>query len=321
MPEFYNPYNNVEIMDITPTLTANYDRITNSATVLVFENELKERDKLTNIKREVPKQKPFTYVSLFSGIGGFEQALNKLGGTCVFASEIDKFAAQAYETLYGEKPAGDITKVDARDIPDHDLLVGGFPCQAFSVAGKRQGFEDTRGTLFFEIARIAKEKRPKALLLENVKGLVNHDKGNTLDTMIRTLNDIGYIVDFDVLNSKYFGVPQNRERIFIVAIREDLIEAEPFSEESTTGQTIVPKGKRRIGEWASVFNFDWPEQAEVTTRLRDILESEVDEKYYLDEEKTAKLVAQLEEKERTESFIMDEKNSFGGNHKVFDEGI
>src|SRR5690625_2711240 len=222
-------------------------------------------------------------------------ALSKLGGTCVFASEIDKFAAQAYETLYGEKPAGDITKVDARDIPDHDLLVGGFPCQAFSVAGKRKGLEDARGTLFFDIARIAAEKKPKALLLENVKGLVNHDKGRTLDVMIETLNEIGYVVDFDVLNSKYFGVPQNRERIFIVAIREDLIEAESFSEESTTGNTIVPKGKRRIGEWAKTFNFDWPKQLEVTTRLRDILELTVDEKYYLDEEKTAKLVAQLNE--------------------------
>src|SRR5699024_4364571 len=120
---------------------------------------------------------------------------------------------------------------------------------------------------------------------------------NTLDIMIETLNDIGYVVDFDVLNSKYFGVPQNRERIFIVAIREDLVDSEPFSEESTSGQTIVPKGKRRIGEWAKTFNFDWPEQAEVTTRLRDILESNVDEKYYLDEEKTAKLVAQLEKRE------------------------
>src|SRR5699024_7863075 len=143
---------------------------------------------------------------------------------------------------------------------------------------------------------IAEEKKPKALLLENVKGLVNHDKGNTIDAMLTLLNDIGYVIDFDVLNSKYFGVPQNRERIFIVAIREDLIEAEPFSEEATTGQTIVPKGKRRIGEWANVFNFDWPDQSEVTTRLRDILESEVDEKYYLDEEKTAKLVAQLEKR-------------------------
>lgn len=240
----------------------------------------------------------FTYASLFSGIGGFEQALNKLGGICVFASENDKFAARAYEVLYGFKPAGDITKIDAKDIPDHDLLTAGFPCQAFSVAGKRKGFEDTRGTLFFEIARIAKEKRPKALLLENVKGLVNHDKGRTLDIMISILNEIGYVIDFEVLNSKYFGVPQNRERIFIVAIREDLIEAEPFNEYSLKGNTIVRKKKRQINEWAKTFNFDWPEQTEVTTRLRDILETDVDEKYYLDEEKTAKLVAQLEEKDK-----------------------
>src|SRR5690625_1620682 len=290
---------------------------------MVDEDNEKESDILANIERKTYDFKPFTYVSLFSGIGGFEQALNKLGGTCVFASEIDKFAAQAYETLYGEKPAGDITKIDAKEIPIHDLLVGGFPCQAFSVAGKRQGFEDTRGTLFFEIARIAKEKRPKALLLENVKGLVNHDKGNTLDTMIRTLNDIGYIADFDVLNSKYFGVPQNRERIFIVAIREDLIEAEPFSEESTTGQTIVPKGKRRIGEWAKTFNFDWPEQAEVTTRLRDILESIVDEKYYLDEEKTARLVAQLtrETEDGFHAYRDDyKKSSIQGTHVTYGEG-
>src|SRR5690625_4442727 len=178
----------------------------------------------------------FNYVSLFSGIGGFEQALNKLGGTCVFASEFDKFATQSYTALYGDDHLhGDITKIEAEEIPEHDLLVGGFPCQSFSVAGKRKGFEDTRGTLFFDIARIAAEKRPKALLLENVKGLVNHDKGNTLDVMIETLNEIGYVVDLDEIGSKYFGVPQNRERIFIVAIREDLIEQEEWL--YTVGQT------------------------------------------------------------------------------------
>src|SRR5690625_815554 len=130
------------------------------------------------------EQYDFTYASLFSGIGGFEQALNKFGGECVFASEIDKFAAQAYETLYEHKPAGDITKIDAKDIPDHDLLVGGFPCQAFSVAGRRKGFEDTRGTLFSVIDRIPKEKQPKALLLETEKDLANQDKGRAFDVMI-----------------------------------------------------------------------------------------------------------------------------------------
>lgn len=236
----------------------------------------------------------FKYVSLFSGIGGFEQALNKLGGTCVMASEIDKFANQSYEALYGHQTVGDITKVAAEDVPDHDILVGGFPCQAFSVAGKRLGFEEARGTLFFEIARLAATKQPKMMLLENVKGLVGHDKGKTLDTIVQTLNDIGYTVDFDVLNSKYFGVPQNRERIFIAAVRDDLIETSPWV---TGGRTdVVAKGKKRISALAGVktFNFDWPTQESVTARLRDILEPEVDEKYYLSEEKTAALVADLD---------------------------
>jgi DNA (cytosine-5)-methyltransferase 1 len=172
-------------------------------------------------------------------------------------------------------------------------LVAVHNCQAFSVAGKRLGFEDIRGTLFFEIARIAKVKRPKAMLLENVKGLVSHDKGRTLDTIVQTLCDIGYTVDFEVLNSKFFGVPQNRERIFIIAIRDDLIKPEPWKIEGTN---VVAKGKRRITKLDGVktFNFDWPPQTEVTTRLRDILEDNVDERYYLSEEKTAKLVAQLE---------------------------
>ena len=242
------------------------------------------------------KESTFTYASLFSGIGGFEQGLDSIGGQCVFASEIDKFASKAYGTLYGDSVLhGDIMKIDAKDVPDHDLLVGGFPCQAFSVAGHRKGFEDTRGTLFFEVARIAREKQPKAILLENVKGLVGHDKGRTLDTIVQTLNDIGYTVDFEVLNSKYFGVPQNRERIFIVAVRDDLVEAEPWIIE---GNTVVPKGKRRISAYEGIktFNFDWPSQEFVTTKLRDILETDVDEKYYLDDDKTAKLVAQLEAK-------------------------
>ncbi|MCC2383534.1 DNA (cytosine-5-)-methyltransferase [Bacillus cereus] len=234
----------------------------------------------------------FKYVSLFSGVGGFEQALNRLGGKCVMSSEIDKFANQAYEVLYGHKTVGDVTKVAAGDVPNHDVLVGGFPCQAFSVAGKRLGFDDTRGTLFFEVARIAKEKRPKLLLLENVKGLISHDKGKTLDTIVKTLNDIGYTVDFNVMNSKYFGVPQNRERIFIVGVLNG--ETEPWKIE---GNNVVAKGKKRISAYEGVktFNFDWPSQDTVTTRLRDILEGEVDERYYLSKDKTAKLIAQLEE--------------------------
>lgn len=242
----------------------------------------------------------FTYVSCFSGIGGFEQALNKLGGTCVMASEIDKYANIAYEALYGEPTVGDVTKIDAKDVPDHDIIVAGFPCQSFSISGKRLGFEDTRGTLFFEIARIAKEKQPKVILAENVKGLVSHDKGRTLDIMVSTLCEIGYRVDFKILNSKFFGVPQNRERIFIVAIREDLV---PNSEWSVEGTDIVAKGKRRISAYEDIktFNFDWPEQGEVTTRLRDVLESKVDEKFYLADDKAERLIVQLKERKQTKT--------------------
>ena len=185
------------------------------------------------------------YISLFAGIGGFDLALNRLGHECVYANEWDKYAAQIYnknfkldelqgkqvQTLrdggsvrnatgqtsaYGCIDTRDITTVPTSEIPDHELLVGGFPCQAFSVAGKRRGFDDTRGTLFFEIARILKDKQPKLFILENVKGLLSHDNGNTFKVIISTLTELGYDLQWQVVNSKNFGVPQNRERVFIV---------------------------------------------------------------------------------------------------------
>jgi DNA (cytosine-5)-methyltransferase 1 len=177
------------------------------------------------------------YLSLFSGIGGFELGIRKayksnrntpstgrklLQGvqpsapTCVGYSEIDKYADQIYQKHFGGKNYGDATKINARELPDFDLLVGGFPCQAFSLAGKRLGFNDTRGTLFFDIARILAEKRPRNLVLENVKGLLSHDQGKTFQTILGVLAGLGYFVEWQVLNSKDFGVPQNRERVFIV---------------------------------------------------------------------------------------------------------
>ncbi|RKZ11066.1 DNA (cytosine-5-)-methyltransferase [Candidatus Fermentibacteria bacterium] len=156
------------------------------------------------------------YLSLFSGIGGFELGI---GGKaeCIGYSEIDKYAIQIYEKHFPTHTAfGDITKIEAATLPNFDLLVGGFPCQSFSIAGKRGGFSDTRGTLFFEIARIAREKQPRFLLLENVKGLLSHDKGRTFYTIISTLDELGYDCQWQVLNSKNFGVPQNRERVFII---------------------------------------------------------------------------------------------------------
>jgi len=164
----------------------------------------------------------FKFIDLFAGIGGMRIPFDELGGTCVFTSEFDKFAQQTYEANFGELPSGDITLIDEEDIHPHDLLVAGFPCQAFSHAGLKKGFEDTRGTLFYDIARILKHHKPKAFLLENVKGLKSHDGGNTLKTIIKVLNDdLKYnLAPVEVLNAKHFGLPQNRERIFIVGFKE-----------------------------------------------------------------------------------------------------
>ena len=168
----------------------------------------------------------FKFIDLFAGIGGFRLALQNLGGKCVFTSEWDKEAKKTYKANFGETPFGDITKEKTKSyIPDgFDVLCAGFPCQAFSIAGKRGGFEDTRGTLFFDVAEIIKRKQPKAVFLENVKGLRNHNGGKTLATILNVLrNDLGYFVpEPQIVNAKDFGVPQNRERIYIVGFRNDL---------------------------------------------------------------------------------------------------
>jgi len=167
-----------------------------------------------------PENPKFKFIDLFAGIGGFRIALQNLGGKCVYSSEWDKEAKRTYKANFGEIPFGDITKESTKSyIPDDfDILCAGFPCQAFSIAGKRGGFEDTRGTLFFDVAEIIRRKQPKAIFLENVKGLKNHDKGRTLETILNVLrNDLGYFVpEPKIINAKDFGVPQNRERIFIV---------------------------------------------------------------------------------------------------------
>lgn len=207
--------------------------------------------------------------SAFSGIGAIEQALKilRLQHEVVGFSEVDKFAIQTYSHNFpSHKNFGDITKIDAKKLPDFDLFVGGFPCQDFSIAGNREGFERARGTLFFDCARIIKEKRPKMILLENVKGLLSHNKGKTIGTILSILSEIGYAVDAKVLNSKNFGVPQNRERIFIVGKREDLID--------------IP------GFW----RFGYPKPTDNSKRLVDILEEKIDEKYFLTKKQAEKLL-------------------------------
>lgn len=171
------------------------------------------------------KNPKFTFIDLFAGIGGFRIAFQNLGGKCVYTSEWDKEAKKTYKYNYGEVPFGDLTSEETKSyIPDgFDVLCAGFPCQAFSIAGKRGGFEDTRGTLFFDVAEIIRRKQPKAIFLENVKGLRNHDKGKTLSTILNVLReDLGYYVpEPQIINAKNFGVPQNRERIFIVGFHKD----------------------------------------------------------------------------------------------------
>lgn len=162
------------------------------------------------------------YIDLFAGIGGFHQAMDSFDGKCVFASEWDKEAAKTYFDNYKICPDGDITKIEEDNIPKHDMLCGGFPCQAFSISGKQKGFEDTRGTLFFDIARIVKHHKPKVLLLENVRNFAKHDGGKTLKTVVQILENLNYTVHHSVLNASDYGLPQNRQRIFIVCFRKNL---------------------------------------------------------------------------------------------------
>ena len=196
------------------------------------------------------------FIDLFCGIGGFRYAVNdalsNLGmeGECVFSSDIDKYAQDAYEANFCERPAGDITKIQAADIPDFDMLFAGFPCQPFSIIGDRKGFNETRGTLFFDIARILKEKQPQAFVLENVKGLRGHNKGKTLDTILKVLKeDLGYCVDWHILNALDFGLPQKRERCVIIGSKKP-------------------------------FEFDWDFGDIPMKPLSELLESEVDKKHY-----------------------------------------
>lgn len=179
-----------------------------------------------NVPFPTPRNYKFKFIDLFAGIGGFRIAMQNLGGKCVFTSEWDKEAKKTYRANFGEVPFGDITKPHTKSyIPkEFDILCAGFPCQAFSIAGKRGGFDDTRGTLFFDVAEIIMKHQPKAIFLENVKGLRNHDKGQTLATILNVLrNDLGYFVpEPQIINAKEFGVPQNRERIYIVGFRKDI---------------------------------------------------------------------------------------------------
>ncbi|HHC5992862.1 TPA: DNA (cytosine-5-)-methyltransferase [Staphylococcus aureus] len=196
----------------------------------------------------------YKMIDLFAGIGGTRLGFQLHGNVkCVFSSEWDKFSAKTYKANFGETPKGDITQIIADEIPTHDILVAGFPCQAFSQAGLKKGFNDTRGTLFFDIARILKAKRPKCFLLENVKNLRSHDKGKTFDIIMNTLLELDYDVSSSILRARDFGCPQNRERIYIVGFDKQQIK--------------------------NAENFSFPEPLPIETSLGSILESNVNDKY------------------------------------------
>lgn len=164
----------------------------------------------------------YKFIDLFAGIGGFHLALESFGAKCVYANEWDIHAQEVYQKNFNIKPEGDITLVDEKSIPEHDILCAGFPCQAFSISGKRLGFQDSRGTLFFDVARIVKEKKPKVVFMENVKNFASHDDGRTLGVVKATMEELGYSFNYKVLNSVDFGVPQKRERIYMVCFRNDI---------------------------------------------------------------------------------------------------
>ena len=197
---------------------------------------------------DVNKKHDFTFIDLFAGIGGIRMGFEDAGGECVFTSEWDESAQKTYEANFKEIPYGDITKIDPKEIPPFDMLLAGFPCQPFSMAGLKKGFEDTRGTLFFDIMRIVECHKPRVVFLENVRNLASHDKGNTLKIIISTLENLGYKVNYRLYNAKDFGVPQNRVRIYIIAFRDDVY-------------------------------FSFPNEPKIKVKLGDILDKNVDPKY------------------------------------------
>ena len=204
------------------------------------------------------KLKDYTFIDLFAGLGGFRLSLESLGARCVYSSEWDEPVRKVYEMNFEDKPHGDITKINEKDIPEHDILCAGFPCQAFSISGKQLGFEDSRGTLFFDVARIVKEKKPKVVFMENVKNFDSHERGNTHNVVRKIMEEMGYTFYFKILNSVNFGIPQKRERIYMVCFRNDL----------------------------SIKNFDFPKSIKLEKYVEDYLitEEELVKNLYIDRE-------------------------------------
>lgn len=236
-------------------------------------------------------------VSLFSGIGGFEQGFkkSKMKYEIVFCSEIDKYATMTYSYNFSiAKMHGDIKKVNEKNIPNHDLLCAGFPCQSFSVAGKQQGFNDIRGTLFFDVIRVIKEKKPKYLILENVKNLISHDNSKTIKTILKSISDCGYTFDITVINSCEAGVPQSRERTYIIGILNH--ETEKFEMDKRNAKISLIKNWANDNNLKSMNFFNKITMKNKKKHIKDILEDDVDKKYYLNTDKIKKYLNKIDER-------------------------
>lgn len=229
------------------------------------------------------KQDEFTFIDLFAGIGGIRLGFESAGGRCVFSSEFDEDARKTYKANFGELPAGDVTKIDAKSLPDFDILLGGFPCQAFSIIGKKEGFaNETCGTLFFDIERILKAKAPKAFMLENVRNLTSHDHGKTFRIIVAHLEALGYRVYSKVLNALDYGVPQKRERVVIAGFLDPV-------------------------------DFEFPKPVPLSERLTlsDVLESQVDQKYYVRDAIRQSRLSRIKDKNYPRPYISHE--NMGGS--------
>lgn len=250
------PEENFYIQGFEKDFVENIDKIGMSATQMYKQsgNAVSPPVIKDIFKKLVETQEDFKFIDLFSGLGGFRIAMEEIGGKCVFSSEIDKYAAETYKDNFGSMPRGDITKIDGKEVPDHDILCAGFPCQPFSIAGKRLGFEDTRGTLFFDVLRIIKDKKPKAFFLENVAGLKSHDNGRTLNVIEESLKKQDYYIDWRIINAKDVGIPQNRNRWYCVGVRKDLVEND-------------------------CFNFSFPSNKPLEYTIDDVLEEQVSDEY------------------------------------------
>lgn len=246
---------------------------------LVAYSSLNSMKYSNNIMQKKSNWNKFTFIDLFAGIGGIRLGFESIGGKCVFSSEFDEDACKTYEANFNEHPSGDITKISSSEIPDFDVLLAGFPCQSFSIIGKKEGFlNETCGTLFFEVERILRDKRPSAFLLENVRNLIAHDNGKTFSVIKKHLESLGYHIYYKVLNSINFGVLQNRERIIIVGFINDV-------------------------------KFEFPKPNPTTLTLADVLETNVDKKYYVKDKIRLSRLSRLKNKNYPKPYISHENMS------------